>query len=204
MLILYIFTHMLLKEGAAVMVEDRREVLAMRWGSQAVVQSQWDRGQFVPEIVLLLRKHKKEVKIWSKSTLFSFTNRTEQLKNTELHKSYSICLCSVWFAHSQVDGVAQAWTWAVVSQFQEPCALRLLRVQEQNSLNSASVAFQPVQLQLCSQVWTGSNDKEVKKDGEVREKHWHWEWNSRSRNSLTVESTRSFALNVHYIPLVMK
>lgn len=35
-----IYTNMLLKEGAAVMVEDRWEVLAMRRWSQAVVQSQ--------------------------------------------------------------------------------------------------------------------------------------------------------------------
>lgn len=50
---------MLLKEGAAVMVEDRWKVLAMSGWSQAVVQSQWDWGQFVPKIILLLKEQQK-------------------------------------------------------------------------------------------------------------------------------------------------
>lgn len=50
---------MLLKEGAAVIVKDRWEVLAMRVGSQAVVQSQGDRGQLVPELIILLTENHK-------------------------------------------------------------------------------------------------------------------------------------------------
>lgn len=70
------------------------------------------------------------------------------------------------FAHSQVNGVVQACTRAVVTQPQEPLVLRLLGVQEENSLNSPPDAFQPVQLQLCSQVCTGGDDREVEMDGE--------------------------------------
>lgn len=83
--------------------------------------------------------------------------------------------------------------WAVVSQFEEPCALRLLGVQEQNSLNSASVAFQPIQLQLCSQVWTEGRDEEEEMDGEVRGKD-EGSVNKATRpirHSLTAESTWS-------------
>lgn len=53
------YTHMLLKEGAAVMVEDRWKVLAMRGWSQAVVQCQWDGGQFIPELIILLIEWQK-------------------------------------------------------------------------------------------------------------------------------------------------
>lgn len=63
------------------------------------------------------------------------------------------CVCTVWFAHSQVNGIAQAFTWMIVTQPEESCVIRLLSIQEENSLNSASGAFQPIQLQLCSQVW---------------------------------------------------
>lgn len=48
------FTHVLLEEGAAVVIEDRWEALAMRGRSQAVVQSQRNGAQFVPELILLL------------------------------------------------------------------------------------------------------------------------------------------------------
>lgn len=47
-------TYLFLEEGAAVMVEDGWEVLAVRRRSQAVVQCQRDRGQFVPELIILL------------------------------------------------------------------------------------------------------------------------------------------------------
>lgn len=47
-------TYLFLEEGAAVMVEDGWEVLAARRWSQAVVQCQRDRGQFVPELIILL------------------------------------------------------------------------------------------------------------------------------------------------------
>lgn len=70
-----IYTNMLLKEGAAVMVEDRWEVLAMRRWSQAVVQSQRDRGQFVPELIVLLRKNRKRSEMCSWSTLFGFNSK---------------------------------------------------------------------------------------------------------------------------------
>lgn len=46
---------MVLEEGAAVVIEDRWEALAMKRSGQAVVQGQWNRGQFVPELILLLR-----------------------------------------------------------------------------------------------------------------------------------------------------
>lgn len=46
---------MLLEEGAAVVIEDRWEAVAMRGRGQAVVQSQWNWGQFVLELILLLR-----------------------------------------------------------------------------------------------------------------------------------------------------
>lgn len=49
-----VYTHLLLQEGVAVMVEDRWEILAMRHWGQAVVQCQRDGGQFVPELVILL------------------------------------------------------------------------------------------------------------------------------------------------------
>lgn len=47
-------TYLFLEEGAAVMVEDGWEVLAVRTHSQAVVQRQRDRGQFVLELIILL------------------------------------------------------------------------------------------------------------------------------------------------------
>lgn len=47
--------------------------------------------------------------------------------------------------------------------------MRLLCVQEQYSLDSASGAFQPIQLQLCSQVWTESSDTQM--EMELRGKH---------------------------------
>ncbi len=58
-----LFTYMLLKESAAVVVENGWQVLVVRRGrSQAVVQGQCDRGQFVPELIVLLRQ-KHNVKI---------------------------------------------------------------------------------------------------------------------------------------------
>lgn len=50
----FIQTYLFLEEGAAVVVEDGREVLAVGRRSQAVVQCQRDRGQFVPELIILL------------------------------------------------------------------------------------------------------------------------------------------------------
>lgn len=52
-------SYLFLEEGAAVVVEDGREVLAVRRRSQAVVQGQRDRGQFVPELIILLTVEQK-------------------------------------------------------------------------------------------------------------------------------------------------
>ena len=54
--------------------------------------------------------------------------------------------------YSQVHGVAEALVRVVVSQFDERGALRLLGIQEEDSLSSAPGSFQPIQLQLHAQV----------------------------------------------------
>lgn len=48
-------TYLFLQEGAAVMVEDGREVLAVRRRNQAVVQRQRDGAELVPELIILLK-----------------------------------------------------------------------------------------------------------------------------------------------------
>lgn len=52
-------SYLFLEEGAAVVVEDGREVLAVRRRSQAVVECQRDGGQFVPELIILLTVEQK-------------------------------------------------------------------------------------------------------------------------------------------------
>lgn len=68
----------------------------------------------------------------------------------------------VWIArvaHSEINCVAQACTWAVVTQPQDSRVLRLLAGQEKNSLHSAPGAFQPIELQLSSQVCAEDNEE---------------------------------------------
>lgn len=54
---------MLLEEGAAVVIEDRWEAVAMMGRGQTVVQSQWNGGQFVPELLLLLRVTESNIQL---------------------------------------------------------------------------------------------------------------------------------------------
>lgn len=48
------YAYMLLDEGAAVVVKDRWKTLVKSSWSQAVVESEWDGAQLVPELILLL------------------------------------------------------------------------------------------------------------------------------------------------------
>lgn len=52
-------TYLFLQEGAAVVVEDGREVLAVRRRNQAVVEGQPDGAELVPELIILLRVEEK-------------------------------------------------------------------------------------------------------------------------------------------------
>ena len=119
-----------------------------------------------------------------------------------LGKAHEFVFACVWFAHFQVNGVSPACTWPVVTQRQGPCSLRLLGVQERNPLYAASGAFQPIQLQLRSEVWTGGDEAEVDVDGEVRGKHDN-EFQSIS-HSHTAESKPSSPFMSVIFPLFMK
>lgn len=80
---------MLLDEGTAVVVEDRWKVLAASGWSQAVVQSQGDGGQLVPELVILLGKQQNVFSVSASTMLLEDT-----LSSVEVGRS-SRCMCDL-------------------------------------------------------------------------------------------------------------
>lgn len=101
-------TYLFLEEGAAVVVEDGREVLAVRRRSQAVVQCQRDGGQFVPELIILLTVEQKNEALYMILTDVVFCGW--RYGNTGSSISCTPC------THFQVDGVSQTRTWVSATQ----------------------------------------------------------------------------------------
>lgn len=93
-------------------------------------------------------------------------------------KALESMFAHVWFAHFQINGVSPACTRPVVTQRQDACSLRLLGVQERNPLDAASGAFQPIQLQLRSEVCTGGTRQ-------------RWIWMERCEENMTMNSSQS-------------